>query len=302
MMVSPISMAHETVGILQVYSSNLNAFGENEISAVQPSISGSLEAWVEAQKGDQDSFDDRAESNLAVDDISEHRFARVREADDELPSAGYQSSRSRMKEFSGSLLLIAVLAVAILFGLVLGWRWGREQVLETSAQNAVPSKPIAVASRSESSPPVATSGSSSEEDTATKSAVVAQSGIGVSSANPPGGLVISQDGKIIYRSLDHPSNTSQYPPRVRQGTGLLRRVEPKYPPEALAGHMQGSVVLDVKVMSSGAVSDVVVRSGDPLLAGAAVEAVRQRQFQSSRSAGEGERQTQVTIRFTLPPN
>jgi TonB family protein len=301
MMFAPISMAHETVGILQLYSANPNSFGEDEISAVQPFITRSLEAWIEAQRGDQDSYEDRAESNLAVDDISEDRFTRVRETEGELPSSNYQSSRGRMKEFSGTLLFIAVLAVAILFGLVLGWKWGREQFLETSAQNLVASKPIAVASRSESSP-AATNGSSAEEDSSSKRAVVAQSGTGVSSTTPPGGLVISQDGKIIYRSLDHPPNTSEYPPRLQQGTGLLHRVEPKYPPEALAGHIQGAVVLDVNVMGSGAVSDVVVRSGDPLLAAAAVEAVRQWQFQASRSTGGGERQTQITIRFTLSPN
>ena len=117
-----------------------------------------------------------------------------------------------------------------------------------------------------------------------------------------GGLVISQDGRVIYRSFEPPSGAAENQPRGRPGASLLHRVNPEYPPAALAQHGQGRVILDVKVLANGSISDVLVRSGHPLLTESAVKAIRQWQFQPTEDAGNGERQTQVTIRFTLPAN
>lgn len=301
MLVAPISMARETVGILQLYSSRPDAFGDNEILAAKLFVSRSIEAWIEAQAGDQGSSADAVGSNLTGDESRDDGYALIRDIDDEPAfAANLPSSRSRMNEFSNSILLIAVLGVAIVLGLVLGWRWGREQVLGTSGPGAAPINPIAVATDSESSSQTVTGASSTARDTAIRTGIVTQDGGAAPNGMPPGGLVISQDGKVIYRSLEQPTKAAEYPAPVQQGTRLLRRVDPAYPSAALAQHVQGPVVLDVEVLGNGRVGEVVVRSGDPLLTKSAVEAVRQWRFQSFGDPSVLDRQTRVTIKFTLP--
>jgi TonB family protein len=297
MLFAPISMAHKTVGILQLYSSSPYAFDANEILAAKLFVSRSIEAWIEAQSGDQGSWEDAGGSNVTGDDRADDGYA-IRGTEDEITLTPNLPSRSRMNEFSNSILLIAVLGVAIVLGLVLGWRWGREQVLGTSGPGAAPISPIAVATDPESSSQTATGSSSS--NTAIRTGVVTQDGGTVPNGTSPGGLVISQDGKVIYRSIEQPTIAAQYPPPVREGTKLLRRVDPEYPSAAFAQHVQGPVVLDVEVMENGTVAEVVVRSGDPLLTKAAVDAVRQWRFQSSGDGRAVDRQTRVTINFTLP--
>jgi periplasmic protein TonB len=82
---------------------------------------------------------------------------------------------------------------------------------------------------------------------------------------------------------------------------LLSRIEPRYPPEALAEHSAGEVVLEVHVAKDGSVSNVHTLSGDPVLAAAASEAVRNWRYQPYRQHGRpAQFQTDVTLTFTLP--
>jgi TonB family protein len=82
---------------------------------------------------------------------------------------------------------------------------------------------------------------------------------------------------------------------------LVRRTEPQYPPEAAAAHRAGTVVLEVLVADDGSVSNVRTLSGDPLLAAAAAEAVRNWRYQPYRLNGHPSQfQTDVTLAFTLP--
>jgi TonB family protein len=70
------------------------------------------------------------------------------------------------------------------------------------------------------------------------------------------------------------------PARIRLGGSvalrkLLHKVDPIYPPEAQAAHIQGTVRLHVILGVDGAPITVEVVSGDPTLANSAIEAVRQ---------------------------
>jgi len=70
---------------------------------------------------------------------------------------------------------------------------------------------------------------------------------------------------------------------------ILSRTEPQYPPEALAAHRSGSVILEVQV------------AGDPTLAAAASDAVRNWRYQPYRQNDRPTQfQTDVTLSFTLP--
>jgi protein TonB len=90
-------------------------------------------------------------------------------------------------------------------------------------------------------------------------------------------------------------------PKISQGVlqGLLiKRVQPKYPPAALAVRAQGAVQIEATITKEGNVVSPKVLSGDPVLARAAVDAVKQWRYKPYYLDGEPvEIQTQITINF-----
>jgi len=75
-------------------------------------------------------------------------------------------------------------------------------------------------------------------------------------------------------------------------------VQPVYPAQALAQHLEGSVVLQATVAEDGKVQNVSALRGDPLLARAAVDAVKQWQYDPFREDGKPiQKQTEITIDF-----
>lgn len=88
-------------------------------------------------------------------------------------------------------------------------------------------------------------------------------------------------------------------PGVIQGL-LVRKVNPEYPPDARDHHIQGTVVLQARIDKEGNVADVELISGHPLLAPAAIEAVKQRGYRPYLLNGQAvEVETQVQVNFTL---
>ena len=94
-------------------------------------------------------------------------------------------------------------------------------------------------------------------------------------------------------------------PRVRLGgrvdlAKLLYRVEPRYPALAKQARISGVVELECVIGIDGHMREVAVRRGHPLLAPAAVEAVRQWIYQPTRLNGEPvEVIAPVTVTFRL---
>jgi protein TonB len=81
-----------------------------------------------------------------------------------------------------------------------------------------------------------------------------------------------------------------------QGPGLVKKVEPQYPPIARAGRMEGKVVVDAVIRKDGTVSDVkVLSSTNPLFEQACVEAVKQWRF----TPGPQDVILTVNVNFTL---
>jgi protein TonB len=82
---------------------------------------------------------------------------------------------------------------------------------------------------------------------------------------------------------------------------LLHRVEPEYPEPARQQQIEGPVALEVRIGPDGAVQDIKVLSGAPLLAEAATDAVKQWRFRPLTVDGrQMEMQTKVTLNFRLP--
>jgi protein TonB len=120
----------------------------------------------------------------------------------------------------------------------------------------------------------------------------------------PGGQTYGVIGGIVSNTpgdQTHPST----PQRVRVSAGvsqglLVTKVPPQYPADARDQHIQGLVVLKVNIDQEGNVYKVELISGHPLLAPAAIEAVKQWKYKPYQlNSTPVEVETQATVNFTL---
>jgi protein TonB len=82
---------------------------------------------------------------------------------------------------------------------------------------------------------------------------------------------------------------------------VIHRVHPVYPKQAKARKLHGPVVLEAIVNKHGKVDSLQLVSGDPLLAQAAADAVKQWRYKPYSHNGEPtDFQTRVTVDFKLP--
>jgi protein TonB len=83
---------------------------------------------------------------------------------------------------------------------------------------------------------------------------------------------------------------------------MTSKERPKYPEDARNQHIEGVVVLDVEIGKDGAVCDVALISGHPMLAQAAIDAVRSWKYRPYLLNGEPiEVETSAQVNFTLTP-
>jgi len=86
---------------------------------------------------------------------------------------------------------------------------------------------------------------------------------------------------------------------VSQGL-LMRKVQPTYPPLARQARIQGQVVLQATISKQGAIENLQLVSGHPMLTQAAIEAVKQWKYKPYFLNGEPvEVETQITVIFSL---
>jgi len=84
---------------------------------------------------------------------------------------------------------------------------------------------------------------------------------------------------------------------------VSRPVKPGYPLLARQMRVQGSVILQALISRDGAIQDLHVMSGPPILAGAAQEAVRQWHFKPHYLGAQTvETQAKITVNFTISTN
>jgi TonB family protein len=105
------------------------------------------------------------------------------------------------------------------------------------------------------------------------------------------GNFVYVDGAFRFLSGQVLQALSTAPPvRIRIGGNVLlaklrHKVDPVYPPEAQAAHIKGTVQLRVILGVDGTPISVEVENGDPALARAAVEAVRQWRYEPTKLNG-----------------
>ena len=115
-----------------------------------------------------------------------------------------------------------------------------------------------------------------------------------------GGIISSASSLVAVPSLPKLVPTVQ---RVRVSPGVIKglliyRVEPGYPPLAQQAHIQGVVVLTALIDKGGNVQSLQLVSGHPLLARAAIDAVKQWRYKPFLLNGQPlEVETTVTVSF-----
>jgi TonB family protein len=93
--------------------------------------------------------------------------------------------------------------------------------------------------------------------------------------------------------------------RIRVSSGVMQglvihKVEPTYPSQALHDRVHGSVTLRALISKEGTIEDLQVISGDPLLSGAAIDAVKQWRYRPYILNGDPvEIDTTIIVNFTL---
>jgi protein TonB len=102
-------------------------------------------------------------------------------------------------------------------------------------------------------------------------------------------------------ALPPPAPTVHHPPTSRMMEGnLIYRVQPEYPALARQVRVQGLVVLRAIISRDGAIENLQVMSGHPLLIQAALNAVRQWRYRPYVLNGEPvEVETEVKVNFIL---
>jgi TonB family protein len=308
MLMAPLVDGQRLIGVIQVFSAWPNAFGKREISALQVLAGRIAESNRQAEAGLSAPLQNSEPQAVAEEirakpieieptqiestqiESTEIEPAQAKEAEE--ISVGEAEPHTRIDVW-GIVLVLLVVAAAVTLGLVIGWRRAAEftknaaHVKTNASVNASPkTETVPVTSQN------ANAAESSATATGTAKAPTARP------IPPAGGLIVTQNGKVIYRS---PSGAGQ--PAIGEGAerSLIHRVEPQYPAEAKARHIQGPVVLDIQVMGDGAVGKVAVVSGDPLLTQSAIDAVKQWRYQREMENGkEIESQARVTVKFTLP--
>jgi TonB family protein len=301
MLVVPVRDGSQLVGVLEVFSPSPEAFLESD----QVLLESYARECTQIQR--------------AALELEQRPAAPGHPAQSELdpfsngPASPLQKTRSSYETWTLALGALAILSAAGL-SFMIGSRLGWLRTLPPAAPSQTPPSIIADSGKT-AAPQAATA----------KQPAAASEGAGPSSsvrpAPPPsvGGLVVYDQGKVIFRMKPAPLKPAGRPAKMDSGNaspgkaarvwlapdlaeGRLRyRIEPKYPTEAIAAHRTGDVVLEVLVSEDGAVVSIQTRSGDPLLAGAATDAVRNWRYEPYRVQDRpAPFQTDVTLKFALP--
>jgi protein TonB len=124
----------------------------------------------------------------------------------------------------------------------------------------------------------------------------------------PGGVPGGQMGGVIGGIISStpvavPKVATPQKVRVSQGVSqglLIKKVQPPYPPLARQARIQGQVVLQADISKDGTIQNLRLVSGHPMLAPAAIEAVKQWRYKPYYLNGEPvEVETQITVIFSL---
>jgi len=142
-----------------------------------------------------------------------------------------------------------------------------------------------------------------KEDEAPPPVMSASGVVGGVPGGVPGGQMGGVIGGIISSTPIVPKVATPQRVRVSQGVTqglIIRRIQPAYPPLARQARIQGPVVLQAEIGKDGSIQNLRLISGHPMLAPAAIEAIKQWKYKPYILNGEPvEVETTITFNFTL---
>ena len=143
-----------------------------------------------------------------------------------------------------------------------------------------------------------------KEDEAPPPVMAASGVVGGVPGGVPGGSMGGVMGSILSSTPMAVPKVAT-PQRVRVSAGvtsglLVKRIQPPYPPLARQARIQGVVILQAEISKTGDIQNLRLISGHPMLAPAAIEAVKQWKYKPYLLNGEPvEVETTVQVNFTL---
>jgi len=313
--VMPLLRGADLVGVIELFSARPYAFGVRDERTLEVLADRTLNN-LEHAAHPLDLFRDSEAPSMAVDDqpeearpldLSALQSSSAEAAEPEVPPKLAVDIPRRRLDTTRNLLGVFALVGAVLLGLVIGRQWGGQHATS-------PAQPASTTPTAGATPVQAvntgTSNSKGGEANAGPSALAKPGARRV----PAGGLLVLENGTEVFR-MPPSGNPAKKQDAVVQpaasrgpesavemsGDSVLYRVEPEYPETARQQNIQGTVVLEVHIGADGAVQEVQVGSGPPLLAYAASDAVKQWKFKPRLVDGRPvEMQTSITLKFRLP--
>jgi len=297
--VMPLLRGEKLLGLFELLSSRPSAFEEKDELVLEALASRALSNLERASKP-----------------LPPPASQPVRDGD-EVRAEGRRKGRRRRFDWVTWVLGASVVAAAVLLGVLVAQHFVLRE--GSPAAEAVPSQAASGNAAANSTQDSAAGAPATDKiaEGANDSGIPADaSKPGAASAVPPGGLLVSEDGKEIFRMP--PQNESGASSPAGQASSskgkrmlelspaeaedrLLQRVEPEYPEQARQQQIQGAVVLQVQISKEGKVEDVQVVSGPPLLAQASIAAVKQWRFKPHPVGGHlTPMVTKITLNFRLP--
>ena len=335
-LVFPVTREDELLGVFEIFSPRPNAFSDREIQTLE-ALSRSIVNNVDRASDIPTQPAPVSATSLAVAAIPE-TTAEVEEVSPFLSDAAsaeipeVESAQTEHSAFNAPLavedvlpeteanakvlrrdpwmtvLTLVVVALALFLGWMLGYvRSPRAAFVRRAGTSARTAPQAAPATPAENAPSTSTAVRTPEPPIVTNPKPAAPEQAKVSSGPPVGGLEVYEKGKVIFEtppSSNSVKDSNSQPVTVPSNVAdqyVLLRVEPEYPEAAREQHIQGSVALAALVGKDGTVEKLSTISGDPQLAAAATDAVRQWRFKPVLRNGSAEEfQTQINVSFRLP--
>ncbi|MFZ0293175.1 MAG: TonB family protein [Candidatus Sulfotelmatobacter sp.] len=347
--VLPLLRGEDSLGIFEVFSARVAAFGERDLRTLEV-LTDRILKNIQARKSSLDALElaptsvgemlqAGAETEIAETEIAKKELGETAEtgpepgetqaSNQELETAHSEAENApvtfrtfRRFDWVSALMCGIVAGMALLMGTAfairMGWMKAGGQHHATRVSAAVSSSPAARANGKQTTtgPNLPQPKTLTGQNRATINEIASRPETG---HLPEGSLRVYENGREIFSmppsgtdatgtasagdsasSILQPASIVELSPDAAEGN-LLRRVEPEYPEQALAQHVQGPVLLDLHIGQDGTVQEVKVVSGDAQLAAAAATAVRQWRFKPQLVHGRPvEMETQITLKFTLP--
>jgi TonB family protein len=314
--VLPLSRDQQVRGIFEIFSPRPSAFGESEIAALQAfaeRILKNLDRCIELSSA-------MTVENPPSPNVTESSQLDANEVADQQPSETDEVRPGHTwTETATWALGVVVLACASWLGVRLFQNLNREPAAQRAASK------VDSPSTAMNNPAIASSSSNSAaRSQPTPSSTALPQRIDVPRSTPAkprvpaGSLLVYENGREVFRlppsspdaeapgiSIEkaaavQPQSIVEIPSSTAE-SNLIHRVEPEYPEEARLGGIQGQVVLKVHISPDGSVQQCKLMSGEPVLANAAMTAVKQWRFKPHRVKGKpAEMQTTITLNFRLP--